>query len=257
MKKIFSFYLKTPLVVRIIIGLIIGVILGLYLPNAEFIKILGDIFVGLLKSIAPILVFVLVISSLANAGSGIGKRFSSVIMYYIASTFIAACIATLASFIFKIKIPLVESEISQIPPSSLVEIFKNLIGNMIENPVVALSKGNYIGILTWSIILGVMLKKVATVETKTVMQDISNSVSKAIAFVIELAPLGILGLVFASVNEYGLKIFADYGRLVLLLIGCMLFVAFFASLSLMCIRMTEKRKELSKKVSWKATVFHY
>ncbi|MBE7053124.1 MAG: serine/threonine transporter SstT [Ruminococcaceae bacterium] len=225
MKKVFLWYLKTPLILRIIVGLIFGVILGLYLPSASFVKIFGDVFVGLLKAIAPILVFVLVISSLASAGKGIGKRFTSVITYYMVSTFIAAVVATLASFMFKVTIPLVQSEQSLVPPSSLYEVLNNLLNNMIQNPVVSLSNGNYIGILTWSIILGLTIRKVASDTTKEVLEDISSAVSGAIGAIIQLAPFGIMGLVFASVNEYGLAIFADYGRLVLLLVGCMLVVS--------------------------------
>ncbi len=225
MKKILDLYFKTSLIIRILIGLAIGIVLGLYLPQASFVTVFGDVFVGALKAVAPVLVFVLVISSLANAGKGIGKRFGTVIMFYIVSTLIAAIVAVIGSFIFKVTIPLVVSMAEQTPPSSLLEVLKNLLNNMTQNPVLSLSTGNYIGILTWAIIFGIALRKLASDGTKSVMSDISDAVSLSIGVIIQFAPFGILGLVFSSINEYGLAIFIDYGKLVLLLVGCMLTVS--------------------------------
>lgn len=223
MKKIFGFYTKVPLILRIAIGLAIGILLGLFAREATFVSVFGDIFVGALKAIAPILVFVLVVASLASAGQGIGGRFKTVISLYILSTFLAAVVAVVGSYIFKVTIPLGES-VQQTAPSGLGEVFKTLLGNMVVNPITSIINGNYIGILTWAIILGLALRA-ANDTTKNVLNDISAGVSKVVAWVIQLAPFGIMGLVYSSVGEYGIEIFTDYGKVLLLLVGCMLAVA--------------------------------
>lgn len=224
MKKVFGFYTKTPLILRIAVGLIIGVLLGLFVPKAAFVTVFGDIFVGALKSIAPLLVFVLVIASLASAGKGIGGRFKTVVLLYMLSTFLAAVVAVLGSYIFKVTIPLSVS-IDKTAPAGLGEVFKVLLSNMVANPIDALINGNYIGILTWAVILGLALRAANDV-TKKVLNDISAGVSKTVAWVIQLAPFGIMGLVYSSVGEYGIEIFTNYGKILLLLVGCMLAVAF-------------------------------
>ena len=224
MKKFFGFYTKTPLILRIAIGLVIGICLGLWVPEAGFVTVFGDIFVGALKAIAPILVFVLVVASLASAGKGIGNRFKSVIFFYMLSTFLAAVIAVVLSFIFRTRIPLAQA-VEQTAPTGLGEVFRTLMGNMVMNPVSALINANYVGILTWSIILGLALRIVAGEKTKEVLTDISNAVSRSVAWVIQLAPFGIMGLVYSSVSEYGLEIFTDYGKVLAVLVGCMILMA--------------------------------
>lgn len=224
MKKIFGFYTKTPLIARILIGLIIGICLGLWVPQAGFVTVLGNIFVNLLKAIAPILVFVIVIASLASAGGGIGKRFSRVVVFYILSTFLAAVAAVVVSFCTRVSIPLAEA-VEETAPSGLGEVFNTLLQNMTTNPVAAIMNANYVGILTWAIIFGLALRKIAGEKTKEVFTDISNAVSKAVSWVIQLAPFGIMGLVYSSVSEYGIEIFTDYGKLLAVLVGCMLFMA--------------------------------
>lgn len=224
MKKIVDFYVKSPLILRIAIGLVIGVIFGLLLPQANFITVFGEVFVGALKAIAPILVFVLVIASLAKAGQGIGKRFSTVIFFYMLTTFLAAAIAVVVSFIFKVQIPMAQA-VDKTAPAGLGEVFRTLLNNMVQNPVSAIINANYVGILTWAVIIGLALRMYASDNTKTVMTDISDAVSKVVAWIIQLAPFGIMGLVFSSVSEYGIEIFTDYGKLLLVLVGCMLGVA--------------------------------
>lgn len=224
MKKVLSFYVKTPLILRIAIGLVIGIALGVFVPQASFVTIFGDIFVGALKAIAPILVFVLVIASLAKAGEGIGKRFRTVISFYVISTFLAAATAVVASYMFPVTIQL-SAAAENTAPADLGEVFRALLNNMVQNPVSALMNANYVGILTWAVILGVALRKIASDNTKNVLTDVSDAVSKVVGGVIQLAPFGIMGLVFTSVSENGLDIFADYGKLILVLVGCMLAVA--------------------------------
>ena len=224
MKKFFDSYVKSPLILRIAIGLVAGVVLGLWVPGASFVSVFGSVFVGALKAIAPILVFVLVISSLSSAGKGIGKRFGKVIFFYLLTTFLAAVLAVFASYLFPVTIPLTEAA-EQTAPAGLGEVFGALLNNMVMNPVSALSSGNYIGILTWAVIIGLALRVCANEATKATFADISNAVSKVVGWVIQLAPFGIMGLVFSSVNEYGLEIFRDYGKLLLVLVGCMLTMA--------------------------------
>ena len=224
MKNIVKNYTNTPLILRILVGLIIGVVLGLWLPQAGFVAVFGEIFVGALKAIAPILVFVLVISSLASAGKGIGKRFRTVIIFYILSTFLAAVCAVFASYLFPVTIPLAAA-VENTAPTGLGEVFRTLLNNMVTNPVTSLVNANYVGILTWAIIFGMAIRSYASEGTKTVLTDISNAVSTAVGWIIQLAPFGIMGLVFGSVNEYGVEIFTTYGKLLMVLIGCMLMVA--------------------------------
>ena len=226
MKNIFGFYTKTPLILRIAIALVIGITLGLWVPQASFITIFGDIFVGALKAIAPILVFVLVTASLASAGKGLGSRFKTVIFLYMFSTFLAAVVAVIASYAFPVTIPLSGLDaVEQTPPEGLADVFGTLLNNMVMNPFSAIINSNYIGILTWAIFLGLALRTVAGDKTKEVLNDISNAVSKVVGWVIQIAPFGIMGLVYGSINEYGAAIFIDYGKLLLVLVGCMLAVA--------------------------------
>ncbi len=216
---------ETSLILRIVIGLIIGVILALTVPQATVIALLGTLFVGALKAIAPILVFVLVLSSLAQATDGIGKQFRTVIFLYLLSTLLAAVLAVLASFAFPVSIQLTDAVTDTVPPSGIADVFTNLLNNVVSNPIDAMANANYVGILAWAVILGLALKKLASNHTKEALREVSDAVSQAVRWIINLAPFGILGLVFASVSENGLSIFQDYGRLLLLLVGCMLAIA--------------------------------
>lgn len=225
MKTFIQKWNSLSLILRILIGLIIGVILGLFVPKATGIAIFGDIFVGALKGIAPVLVFVLVTSSLAQASSGIGKKFRTVIVLYMVSTFLAAIVAVLASFVFPVSLKLAAGTTDTAPPSGIVEVLTSLLNNVVDNPVSALMNANYIGILAWSVILGLALKKIASDNTKRMLRDLSDGVSQVVRWIINLAPLGVMGLVFQSISSNGLGIFSDYGKLLLLLVGCMLAVA--------------------------------
>lgn len=225
MKKIIKTWNNMSLILRILIGLIIGAVLGLLFPQAAWVSLFGDIFVGALKAIAPILVFVLVISSLSRANSGIGKKFRTVIILYMLSTFLAAIVAVFASFLFPVTLKLTETAVTDTAPGGISEVLHSLLNNIVANPVESLMNANYIGILTWAVIFGLALKKYASDSTKRVLNDISDAVSLAVRWVISLAPFGILGLIFQSVSANGLGIFTDYGKLLCLLVGCMLTVA--------------------------------
>ena len=224
MKAIGKIWNGTSLIVKILIGLVLGTLFGLLTPQATFLTILGDLFVGALKGIAPLLVFVLVISSLANATGGIGKRFTTVIALYLASTLIAAIMAVIASFLFPMTIKLTTGDIGSTPPGGLLEIFKSILGNIVQNPITAIGTANYVGVLAWAVMLGLAFKAFASPNLKTSLQNISDAVSQVVRWIIGLAPFGILGLVFTAVSTSGLSIFADYGRLLFLLVGTMAFV---------------------------------
>ena len=225
MRNILKKWNGLSLILRIVIGLAIGIVLALAVPQFTAISVLGTMFVGALKAIAPILVFVLVMSSLAQATEGIGKQFRMVIFLYMFSTLLAAVLAVLASFAFPVSLKLTEAAADATPPSGITEVFANLLNNIVSNPIDSLANANYVGILTWSIILGLALKKLASPHTKEALKDLSDAVSQAVRWIINLAPFGIMGLVFTSVSENGLAIFKDYGQLLLLLVGCMLGMA--------------------------------
>ncbi len=223
--KIIEKYNSTSLIIRIICGLVIGVVLGILFKDLTIITLLGNIFVGALKAVAPVLVFVLVISALAQGNDKLDSRFGLVIALYMVSTFLASAISVIASYIFPQTLKLAETAEAESIPTGVGEVLSNLLINMVANPVGALVEGRYIGILFWAVILGLAAKKIASDNTKKVMEDISNIVSTAVKWIINMAPFGIMGLVYANVSTNGLAIFADYGKLVLLLVGCMLFVA--------------------------------
>ncbi len=225
MKKLFLKWNSLSLIVRISICIVIGVAFGLLAPNWTFIGILGNIFVGALKAIAPILVSILVLSALSKAGSGIGSRFRTVILLYMLTTFLAAFIAVIASFIFPVTVILNEGAAEGTPPSGIGEVLSNLLTNIVANPIQSMSNGNYMGILFWAIIMGIALKHIAKPTTIDVISDLADTVSKVVYWIIQCAPFGILGLIFQAVSENGLSIFTGYGKLLAVLIGCMLTVS--------------------------------
>jgi len=209
------------LVLRILVGLAIGAALGLLVPQWTGIGILGRIFVSALKAIAPVLVALLVASSIAKAGGGLGPRFRTVISLYIITTLMAALIALSFSTLFPVKMAL-EDVAEGSAPSALTDVFTNLLTNMVMNPVQAVATANYIGILFWAVLAGIGLKLLASEGTIRVISDLAEVVSICVKWIIQFAPFGILGLVFTAVSESGLEIFTTYGRLLLLLVSCML-----------------------------------
>ena len=225
MKTIARAWSSISLVKRIIIGLIIGALLGVFAPmSIEIISLLGTLFVSALKGVAPVLVFFLVISALANARAA-GSMKTIVILYMI-STFLAALTAVVASFLFPSTITLIDAaETAQASPQDIGEVLTALVMNIVSNPVDALMNANYIGILAWAIVLGIAMRA-ASDNTKQVFTNVSEAVSKVVRWVIACAPFGILGLVYTTVSENGLEIFTEYGHLLLVLVGCMLFIAF-------------------------------
>lgn len=212
------------LILRIIIGMIIGIAFALSVPGNTVLPIFGKVFVGLLKGIAPILVFVLVISALANASGNIGGRFKNVILIYIFGTFFASVTAVLACQLFPVTMKLTDAA-TDAAPDGIGQILTTIITNVVANPVNALMNGNYLSILCWAIIFGLGFKKLASKGTCDMVADLAAVVSKAVFWIIQLAPFGIMGLVFSAVSENGLEIFVDYGRLLVVLVGCMFAMA--------------------------------
>lgn len=225
MKYLYEKWTNISLVKRILGGLVIGAILGLTLPGLTGIGLLGDIFVGSLKAVAPILVFFLVISSLCNAQSSRGGVIRTVIILYMLSTLLAAVIAVFASMAFPVELALAEAATETAPPQGIVEVLQTLVLNIVANPIGALADANYVGILFWAVLLGIAFRA-AKESTKTALGDISKGLSKVVTWIINLAPFGILGLVFDTVSTSGLEIFTQYGKLLVLLVGCMLFIYF-------------------------------
>lgn len=221
MSNLLKKWTETSLVLRIVIGLVVGTILGLLVPSASAIGILGTLFVGALKAIAPVLVAVLVMASIAKASSKLGARFRNVIFRYLLSTFMAAMCAVVASMLFPVTLQLSDLSASTESTASLADVFSNLLTNMVANPISAIANANYIGILFWAILMGIALKMIASKETIAVVQDLSEVVSQIVKWVIQFAPFGILGLVFTTVSTNGLEVFTTYGHLLLLLVGCM------------------------------------
>lgn len=222
MKGILKKWSESSLVLRICIGMLLGALLGVVLPAWKWIGIFGSVFVGALKAIAPVLVAVLVAASIASAGGGLGRRFRTVILLYLVSTLGAALVAVAGSFLFPVSLQLGQSAQGS-GPSSITDVFRNLITNMVANPLDAVVSANYIGILFWAILAGLALKTLASRETIRVVSDFADTVTLMVKWVIQFAPFGIMGLVFSAVSESGLESFVVYGKLILLLLGCMFF----------------------------------
>ncbi|MGK0467043.1 serine/threonine transporter SstT [Clostridium sp.] len=225
MKKLMSKWNQISLVKQIIIGLVVGIILALTIPQqAKPIIIFGSLFVGALKAIAPILVFFLVMSAVSQHKSGHKTNIKSVIGLYLLGTFLAGFVAVMASFMFPVTLTLTEGVKNITPPGGVVEVLKALLLNVVDNPIKALFNANYIGILAWGLVLGLALKN-ATDTTKTMINDISDAVTQMVRWVINFAPLGIMGLVFDAIATNGVSALLGYGQLLAVLIGCMAFVA--------------------------------
>ena len=227
--RIGMFYNSMSLISRICIGIVLGSFLGFFLPGFAWIGILGDLFTGTLKAVAPVLVFALVSSSLVKGSSKLDSRFGMVIFLYIISTLAAAFVAVFVSFIFPQTIILVQNSELHSAPDGITQILKNLLINAVSNPIAAIANANYIGILTWSVIFGVSMKKFASENTKKFFSEISEGISDVVRGIINLAPFGIAGLVFAAVSTNGIGIFTNYGKLILVLVGSMLFMSLVVS----------------------------
>lgn len=225
MKELLKVWNSISLVKQIIIGLAIGIVLALTVPDkVSGITIFGDLFVGALKGVAPVLVFFLVMSAISGHKSGQKTNMKHIIGLYLLATFLAGTVAVIASFVFKLELVLATDGGDIAPPGGILEVLKNLIFSVVANPVDALLNANYIGILTWSIMLGIALRHSGE-GTKNFLSDIAEAVSQVVRWVIRCAPLGVMGLVFNAIATSGIKTLLGYGQLILLLVGTMLFTA--------------------------------
>ena len=223
-----AWYNRIGLIWQIIIGMVIGIIIGQFIPSAApTVGILGSLFVGALKAVAPFLVFILVTAAIAQHNEGAQTHMRPILLLYLIGTFGAAVIAVAASFMYPTTITLVAApETNLAPPSGIAEVLKNVLMSLVSNPISALSSGNYIGILAWALMLGFALRN-ANEVTHTIIGDLASAVSMIVRGVIRFAPLGIMGLVAVTVEETGFKRMAqEYGHLILVLLGCMGLVAF-------------------------------
>lgn len=225
MKKLVNSWKQMSLVKRILVGLIVGIILAVTIPQqAKPIVIFGSLFVGALKSIAPILVFFLVMAAISQHKSGHETNMKSIIVLYLLGTFLAGFVAVVASFIFPVTLTLAMGAEGVTPPGGVVEVLKALLMNVVDNPVKALFNANYIGILAWALLLGAALKN-APNATKEMITNFSDAVTQIVRWVIDFAPLGIMGLVFDAIATNGIGALMSYGKLLAVLLGCMVFVA--------------------------------
>lgn len=215
-------YNGVSLIIRIIVGLIAGTALALVVPHMTWIGEFGTLFVSALKAVAPILVFVLVASALAQGNSKLDGRFGTVLFLYLFTTFLSAVVAVLTSRMFPQTISLGDAADADVVPQGLSEVVQTLLTNIVANPIQAMIDGNYICILIWACLFGLAMKGIANESSKAFLANVADGVSQVIRWVINLAPFGIMGLVFTSVSENGLAAFTEYGSLLLLLVGTML-----------------------------------
>lgn len=215
-------YNGVSLIIRIIVGLIAGTALALVVPHMTWISEFGTLFVSALKAVAPILVFVLVASALAQGNSKLDGRFGTVLFLYLFTTFLSAVVAVLTSHMFPQTISLGDAADADVVPQGLSEVVQTLLTNIVANPIQAMIDGNYICILMWACLFGLAMKGIANESSKAFLANVADGVSQVIRWVINLAPFGIMGLVFTSVSENGLAAFTEYGSLLLLLVGTML-----------------------------------
>lgn len=225
MKRIRDLWVRTNLIKKIGIGVVIGLLLGILLPDVTAIGILGQLFVGALKAIAPLLVFALVAQAISHQRSGQQTNMTLIIVLYLLGTFLAALVAVIANYLFPLTLTLntpVNTELS--PPQGIVQVFQTLLLKLVDNPINALATANYIGVLAWALIFGLALKSVPS-DFKHLIKTAADVTSQIVVWIINLAPIGIMGLVFSTVSENGISILSDYALLILVLVGTMLFVA--------------------------------
>jgi serine/threonine transporter sstT len=224
MKRIIRAWNKASLIKRILIGMLLGASLGLLFPSLSGLGILGDLFVGGLKAIAPVLVFTLVANALSQHQKGQDTNMKTVIFLYLIGTFAAALVAVLASFLFPVQITLSSASTEIAPPDGIGQVLSNLLLNLVDNPLNAVVKANYIGILSWAVVFGLAMRE-ASKNSKELLKTMAGVTSKIVEWIINLAPFGIMGLVFKTISDKGITSLANYGILLGLLIATMAFVA--------------------------------
>nr|WP_044555183.1 serine/threonine transporter SstT [Streptococcus pyogenes] len=225
MKKIYDLWVRVSLIKKIGIGVVIGVMLGILAPDLTGFSILGKLLVGGLKAIAPLLVFALVSQHILHQKIGRQINMTLIIVLYLFGASASALVAVLTAYLFPLTLVLntpVNTELS--PPQGVAEVFQSLLLKLVDNPINALATANYIGVLSWAIIFGLALKA-ASQETKHLIKTAAEVTSQIVVWIINLAPIGIMSLVFTTISENGVGILSDYAFLILVLVGTMVFVA--------------------------------
>ena len=215
---------KTNLIKRISLGILCGALLAVLFPQASAIGLLGEIFVGGLKAIAPLLVFALVANALSQQKKGEKSNMKKVIMLYLLGTFAAALVSVLVSFVFPLEIDLADAKQSLSPPDGIGQVLSNLLLKLVDNPLNALISANYIGVLSWAVVFGIAMRE-ASHHSKDLLRTSAEVTSKIVEWIINLAPFGILGLVYTTISDKGFQALQSYGLLLLVLIATMLIVA--------------------------------
>ena len=215
---------KTNLIKRISLGILCGALLAVLFPQASAIGLLGEIFVGGLKAIAPLLVFALVANALSQQKKGEKSNMKTVIMLYLLGTFAAALVSVLVGFVFPLEIDLADAKQSLSPPDGIGQVLSNLLLKLVDNPLNALISANYIGVLSWAVVFGIAMRE-ASHHSKDLLRTSAEVTSKIVEWIINLAPFGILGLVYTTISGKGFQALQSYGLLLLVLIATMLIVA--------------------------------
>ena len=215
---------KTNLIKRISLGILCGALLAVLFPQASAIGLLGEIFVGGLKAIAPLLVFALVANALSQQKKGEKSNMKKVILLYLFGTFAAALVSVLVSFVFPLEIDLADPKQSLSPPDGIGQVLSNLLLKLVDNPLNALISANYIGVLSWAVVFGVAMRE-ASHHSKDLLRTSAEVTSKIVEWIINFAPFGILGLVYTTISGKGFQALQSYGLLLLVLIATMLIVA--------------------------------
>lgn len=215
---------KTNLIKRISLGILCGALLAVLFPKASAIGLVGEIFVGGLKAIAPLLVFALVANALSQQKKGQKSNMKTVILLYLFGTFAAALVAVVVSFIFPVSIDLAGASQSVTPPDGIGQVLNNLLLKLVDNPLNAIISANYIGVLSWAVVFGIAMRE-ASHHSKELIQTLADITSKIVEWIINLAPFGILGLVYTTISGKGFQALQSYGLLLLILIATMLLVA--------------------------------
>ncbi|WP_061594409.1 serine/threonine transporter SstT [Streptococcus gordonii] len=215
---------KTNLIKRISLGILCGALLAVLFPQASAIGLLGEIFVGGLKAIAPLLVFALVANALSQQKKGEKSNMKKVILLYLLGTFAAALVSVLVSFVFPLEIDLADAKQSLSPPDGIGQVLSNLLLKLVDNPLNALISANYIGVLSWAVVFGIAMRE-ASHHSKDLLRTSAEVTSKIVEWIINLAPFGILGLVYTTISGKGFQALQSYGLLLLVLITTMLIVA--------------------------------
>ncbi len=218
---IFERYRNLSLIIRIIAGLIVGVALGVLVPSWHFIGIFGQLFVGALKGIAPILVFFIIMTAISKFERGDNSHIKTIVVMYVCGTVLSAALGIIASFMFRIKLILPEAaKVASPAPKDLGTVLSKLFVSAVSNPIAAMTDGNYLSILFWALVIGAALRHAGT-GTKKVLTDFTNAVGRAASFIIEFAPIGVAGLLYDTVSNTGFAGIAKYTQLVLLLVATM------------------------------------